>query len=161
MNYEVYTDGACRGNQFDQNLGAWAYLIRKVYDPVLSENKESSYATLNTTNNIMELTAVIRALEHLATLKAYDEKITIYSDSTYVVMGATIWYKGWIKKNWKNVKNVDLWKSLLAELARFKNLTFQHVTGHSGNRYNEYVDHLCNKAMDDFDPEENQLNSPK
>lgn len=146
MNIEIYTDGACRGNQFNKNLGAWAYYKdRYCYAKGIQEN---------TTNNIMELTAVIKALEMLALNKRFNDKITIYSDSTYVIMGINVWYKGWIKKNWKGVKNVELWKKLLTEKMKFARITFQHIPGHSGNIGNETVDKLCNEAMDKYEKEQ-------
>lgn len=153
MNIEIYTDGACRGNQFDQNLGAWAYLI--TYN---NAGKTYYYKVeKNTTNNIMELTAVIEALDKLYKFSediAKTDNITVYSDSTYVVMGITTWFKGWIKNNWKHVKNAELWKRLFELKNKFKNIKFQHIFGHSGNKGNEFVDSLCNKAMDDFEKEQ-------
>lgn len=151
MKINIYTDGACRGNQFRENFGAWAYLID--YNNKAYMTGQSSIIQ-NTTNNIMELTAVIKALEYLTNITDPKTKITVYSDSTYIVMGINVWYKGWIKKNWKDVKNVELWKRLLELQNNFYNITFQHIPGHSGNTGNEYVDKLCNEVMDGFKPKE-------
>lgn len=147
MKIEVYTDGACRGNQFEVNIGAWAYYI-KAKTSHKEYFAENCNVAGNTTNNIMELTAVIEALKTLSDTNAYNDEITVYSDSTYVVMGITAWFKGWIKKNWKDVKNKELWIKLLHSKNKFTNIRFQHVAGHSGNKHNEYVDRLCNEAMD-------------
>lgn len=139
----IYTDGACRNNQSRENIGAWAYYA--VYDDLTAEHAK---AVPNTTNNRMELTAVIEALKEALTDS--DEPITLYSDSTYVIQGVNEWYKGWIKKNWKGVANIDLWKQFLALKANFKNITFTHIRGHAGHKENEYVDELCNNAMDNY-----------
>ena len=126
----IYTDGACRGNGKAENIGAYAYLM--LYG---DHKKEYAKAVRNTTNNIMELTAVIEAL------KAIKKKlpITIYSDSQYVVST--------INEGWKIKKNQKLWQDYF-EIAKDFKIKVIHTRGHSGNRYNEYVDGLCNRAMD-------------
>lgn len=157
MKIEIYTDGACRGNQFDKNVGAWAYKITIIFGG--KENiLKSSDAVANTTNNIMELTAVRNALQVIKTKYIHGNTITVYSDSTYVVMGMNAWASSWINRHFKGVKNAELWKELIAlrtELGRWgNNIIFKHVTGHSGNPDNEYVDKLCNEAMDKFEKEQ-------
>ena len=120
----------------------------------------------DTTNNIMELTAVITALEYVLEIlkkeknynllinnKNNDKKINveIYADSSYVLKGITEWIENWIKKDFKNVKNVELWKKLynlkeqIEKLPSIK-LLFNKVKGHNGDKYNEMVDKLASNA---------------
>ena len=120
----------------------------------------------DTTNNIMELTAVITALEYVLEIlkkeknynllinnKNNDKKmnVEIYADSSYVLKGITEWIENWIKKDFKNVKNIELWKTLYnlkkqtEELPSIK-LLFNKVKGHNGNKYNEMVDKLASNA---------------
>lgn len=155
MNITVHTDGACRGNQFDKNLGAWAYHIEGAMNMGYFTHGTAK-AVENTTNNRMELTAVIKALEWFIAQPsslAFQNyaKITVYSDSTYVIMGINAWSKGWEKKNWKDVKNVDLWKQLIDLKNKFNDISFRHIAGHSGNKLNDLVDSMCNEAMDNFE----------
>lgn len=139
----IYTDGACRGNQNDNNIGAWAYRLE------FGEHiKEYSNVARNTTNNIMELTAVIQALRAIKPGARELYTIKVYSDSQYVVSGVNEWSKKWIKTGFKNVKNTELWKILLMLIKQFPNLTLCKVSGHSGHEGNERVDFLCNEAMD-------------
>ena len=119
-----------------------------------------------TTNNIMELTAVIEALEYVLEIlnkeknynlllnnKKNDKKmnVEIYADSSYVLKGITEWIENWIKKDFKNVKNVELWKKLynlkeqIEKLPSVK-LLFNKVKGHNGDKYNEMVDKLASNA---------------
>lgn len=137
----LYTDGACRGNGAENNIGAWAYCLR-----FGDTAKKDSGVVRNTTNNIMELTAAIRGLQAIKNKTAYP--IEVYSDSMYVVAGAYTWYKGWEQKNWHKVKNVELWKELIALKNQCTKIVFCHVDGHSGVAGNELVDSLCNEAMD-------------
>lgn len=137
----VYTDGGCDAKK---NIGAWAFRVEGADS---AEGTERFGALTHTTNNRMELMAAIRALEHLEIGPA----VRIYSDSEYVIKGATLWIKGWIKRNWKTfgntpVKNQDLWEHL-NKLVTLHNVTFVHVKGHSGNPGNERVDELCTLAM--------------
>ena len=120
----------------------------------------------DTTNNIMELTAVITALEYVLEIlnkeknynlllnnKKNDKKmnVEIYADSSYVLKGITEWIENWIKKDFKNVKNVELWKKLynlkgqIEKLPSVK-LLFNKVKGHNGDKYNEMVDKLASNA---------------
>ena len=120
----------------------------------------------DTTNNIMELTAVITALEYVLEIlkkeknynllinnKNNDKKmnVEIYADSSYVLKGITEWIENWIKKDFKNVKNVELWKKLynlkgqIEKLPSVK-LLFNKVKGHNGDKYNEMVDKLASNA---------------
>ena len=145
MEVKIYTDGACTGNP---GPGGWAAII-------LSENgkKELFGGEKLTTNNRMELTAAIKALEYCAQLEKKQlslKQIKIYTDSNYVKDGITIWINNWEKNNWKttdkkNVKNVDLWKKL-KELNEYNKVEWHWVKGHSENPMNELADSLAKKA---------------
>jgi ribonuclease HI len=137
---EIYTDGACRGNP---GPGGWAALLLAG-----EHEREISGAEAATTNNRMELTAVIRALE---ALKRPIEG-AIYTDSQYVRQGVLEWMPNWKARGWKTadrkpVKNQDLWQTLDALVAKHK-LDWHWVKGHSGNVGNERVDELANRAID-------------
>jgi len=138
---EIYADGACRGNP---GPGGWgALLIHK------GREKELSGAEPLTTNNRMELTAAIRALE---ALKKPGTSARVYTDSQYVIKGIEEWIGGWKARGWrtadkKPVKNQDLWERLDA-LAVQHSLEWHWVKGHSGVPGNERVDALANRAID-------------
>ena len=145
MEITIYTDGACVGNP---GPGGWAALI--IND---KGKKEIFGGEKLTTNNRMELTAAIKALEYC---NEKNEKqlslinIKIFTDSTYLKDGITIWVNKWKKNNWKtadkkNVKNVDLWKKLI-ELTKEKQIEWYWVKGHSENPMNDLVDNLAKKA---------------
>lgn len=132
----IYTDGACSGNP---GKGGWGAIL--IYGDAV---KEISGGEDNTTNNRMELKAVIEALKALKS----PCDVEIYSDSAYVVNAFTQkWIDGWKKKNWKtagntSVKNVDLWKELLSLMQNHK-VVFKKVKGHSDNELNERCDKLA------------------
>ena len=132
----IYTDGACSGNP---GKGGWGAIL--ICGDVV---KELSGGEDNTTNNRMELKAVIEALKALKS----PCDVEIYSDSAYVVNAFTQkWIDNWIKNNWKtadkkSVKNVDLWQELLV-LIKTHNVTFKKVKGHSDNELNERCDKLA------------------
>ena len=136
----IYTDGACSGNP---GPGGWGSIL--MYK---NNKKEISGANKNTTNNIMELTAVIEALKILK----YECNVKIYSDSAYVVNAFNQkWIYGWMKKNWKNasnepVKNKELWQELY-DLTQRHNVTFIKVKGHSDNEYNNRCDEMARNAI--------------
>ncbi len=130
----IYTDGACKGNP---GIGGWGAIMM-----FGEKSKEINGYAPNTTNNRMELTAVIEALKNI---KRHCEVI-IYTDSQYVQRGMTEWLEGWIKKNWKNVKNPDLWQEL-AKLAAQYTIEWRWVRGHNGDKYNERADELANLAI--------------
>jgi len=137
---EIYTDGACSGNP---GPGGWGVLLR--YG---TAEKELCGGEKDTTNNRMELTAAIRALEALKKGQAVD----LYTDSTYVRDGITKWIHNWKRNGWrtaakKPVKNVDLWQALDAALSKH-DVTFHWVKGHAGHDGNERADQLANKGMD-------------
>lgn len=130
----IYADGACKGNP---GIGGWGAIL--MYKEHL---KEINGYVAETTNNRMELTAVIEALK---TLKRKC-RITICSDSQYVVRGMSEWLEGWQKKCWKNVKNPDLWQELAA-LAQEHEIEWKWVRGHNGDIHNERADQLANLAI--------------
>jgi ribonuclease HI len=137
---EIYTDGACRGNP---GPGGWAATLE--YGEHL---RELSGAEALTTNNRMELTAVIRALEALKRSVA----ARVHTDSEYVRRGITEWVPNWKARGWrtadrKPVKNQDLWEQLDAAAARH-DIEWKWVKGHSGVPGNERVDALANAAID-------------
>ena len=141
---EIYTDGACRGNP---GVGGWAALLRRG-----THEKEILGAEAHTTNNRMELTAVIRALEALKR----ECKVAVYTDSQYVRNGIREWLAQWKRRGWKTadkkpVKNQDLWQRL-DELIVPHRLEWHWVRGHSGVAGNERVDRLANEAIDAFAP---------
>lgn len=133
---EIFTDGACSGNP---GVGGWGVLLR--YKDI---EKELSGGEAQTTNNRMELTAVIEALQALKT----NCNITLYTDSKYVMSGITEWMPNWKRNNWKtankknDVKNVDLWL-LLDELIKKHEIRWVWVKGHNGHPENERVDTLA------------------
>ena len=139
---EIYTDGACRGNP---GPGGWGALLR--YGDV---DKQLYGGEHLTTNNRMELKAVIEALSALSK----PCKVTLTSDSTYVLKGISEWLPNWKKRGWrtagkKPVKNGDLWKTL-DELAEMHEIEWHWVKGHSGHIENELVDQLANRGIDEL-----------
>ncbi|HEX3845753.1 MAG TPA: ribonuclease HI [Steroidobacteraceae bacterium] len=137
---EVYTDGACRGNP---GPGGWGALL-----VAAGQRRELSGAEAATTNNRMELMAVIAALGALKRRCA----VKLYTDSKYVLLGATEWLAGWKARGWRTasrepVKNQDLWERLDAEIER-QDIEWHWVKGHSGHEGNEHVDRLANEAID-------------
>jgi len=138
----IYTDGACKGNPGPGGWGAWLKSG--------ATEKELFGGELNTTNNRMELTAVIVGL---AALKR-PCKVLLYLDSQYVRMGITEWIRGWKAKGWRTstkqpVKNVELWQRLDKLVAEGGHeIEWRWVKGHSGDPGNERADMLANKGVD-------------
>ncbi len=135
---EIYTDGACKGNP---GRGGWGAILR-----MGTAERELSGFDKETTNNRMEMTAVIEGLKALKEPCA----VTLYTDSRYVIDGMTKWIFGWQKKGWVNaarkpVANVDLWQALI-EVARRHKIDWQWVRGHSGHPENERADQLASNA---------------
>lgn len=136
----IYTDGACSGNPGD---GGWACIL--LYK---DSKKELSGGQQNTTNNVMEMTAVIKGLEALKR----PCNVNIYSDSSYVVNTFEKgWIDNWLKNGWrtsdkKDVKNKDLWVKLY-ELSKIHNITFNKVKGHSDDILNNRCDELARAAI--------------
>ena len=142
----INTDGACRGNQNSENIGAWAYTIEHK-----GKYTEGFGTAVDTTNNKMELTAVLEALR--AVTDKHQTTI-IRTDSRYVQKGMVEWMNGWKIRGWKKangetVENLELWRSIENEYGKFfRSPIVEHVKGHSGDAGNEKVDALCNTAMD-------------
>ena len=141
-NVEIYTDGACRGNP---GPGGWGVVLR--YE---DSEKTLRGGERQTTNNRMELRAVIQGLSALRE----PCKVTITSDSTYVLNGVTKWMKDWKQKGWrttsnKPVRNVDLWQELDSATGEHQ-INWQWERGHSGHRDNERADQLANEATDEI-----------
>lgn len=137
---DVYTDGACSGNP---GPGGWGVLLR-----YKNHEKELSGGEALTTNNRMELTAVIEALKSLK----QSCHIHLYTDSQYVMKGFTQWLPGWIVKDWKNaskkpVLNADLWRQLL-DLSARHTIEWTWVKGHAGHAENERVDALARQFIE-------------
>ncbi|KHF26013.1 ribonuclease HI [Solemya velum gill symbiont] len=137
---EIFTDGACKGNP---GPGGWGALLR--YG---SEEKELYGGEAETTNNRMELTAVIRALEVLKRKVS----VAVTTDSVYVRDGITKWIHNWKRNGWKTaqkkaVKNADLWKEL-DELAQQHEIEWHWVKGHAGHPENERADELANMGIE-------------
>jgi len=139
---ELYTDGACRGNP---GVGGWGVVMRW-----RDRQKTLIGAEAQTTNNRMELTAAIVALESLKKPCA----VVLITDSEYVKKGLTEWLPAWKKRGWKTaakkpVKNADLWQRLDDAADRHK-VEWRWVRGHSGQEGNELADALANQAIDEF-----------
>jgi len=144
---QLFADGACSGNP---GPGGWAFILRHVTS---GKEKEASGAERETTNNRMELTAVIRALESLTRSAA----VELVTDSTYVGKGVSEWMPKWKANGWRRregtrwaeVKNEDLWRRLDALLQNHE-VRFTHVRGHSGHVENERCDMLAVAAYQKF-----------
>lgn len=139
---EIFTDGACRGNP---GKGGWGVLLR--YGAL---EKQLYGGDPETTNNKMELTAVIRGLEALKK----NSSVSITTDSRYVLEGVTEWMPGWKRRLWKTaakktVKNLELWQRL-DELVGKHEIEWHWVKGHSGHPENELADQLANRGIDEL-----------
>ena len=139
MTVAIYTDGACSGNP---GPGGWGAVL--LYG---EHRREISGASADTTNNRMELTAAIRALEALKR----PSDVALYTDSTYVKDGITRWLPGWKAKGWRTaskspVKNRDLWEAL-DTLVKRHDVSWHWVRGHAGNLENERADALAREAL--------------
>ena len=137
---EVFTDGACKGNP---GPGGWGVLLR-----MGRHEKEMAGSEAETTNNRMEMTAVIKALNALIE----PCEVIVHTDSRYVVDGMTKWIEGWQRKGWINaskqpVRNADLWHDLI-EATRRHTVNWQWVKGHDGHIENERVDKLASDAAE-------------
>jgi ribonuclease HI len=143
-NITIYCDGACSGNQFRGNRGGWGAVLS--YKDMV---KEIHGGERNTSNQRMELTACIEALERL---KGARRNVVVFSDSAYLVNGMTQrWYDRWQRNGWLNykkrpVENRDLWERLLGLVARH-DVGFRKVAGHTGVALNERADELARQAI--------------
>jgi len=137
---EIFTDGACSGNPGPGGYGA----LLKYADKI----KEISGCEIKTTNNRMEMIAIIKALQQLKK----PCRIKVVTDSSYVVKGMTQWVPGWIRRNWLNaqkkpVLNRDLWETLL-ELSKLHQIEWTWIKGHNGHPENERCDQLARNAIE-------------
>lgn len=137
---EIYTDGACKGNP---GPGGWGAILRW-----RGQEKELFGAELETTNNRMELLAVIQALNSLKR----PCQVKVFTDSQYVQKGMTEWLAGWKQRGWRTankapVKNADLWQALEHAATRHTAVQWQWVKGHAGHPENERADALANRAI--------------
>ncbi len=147
-NIEIYTDGSSLGNP---GPGGWGVVVIEKSKII----KEASGGNNDTTNNRMELTAAIKALEYIRS-KEDLAQVEIHTDSSYVLGGITIWIKNWEKNGWKTankkpVLNKDLWQDL-SELAKEteKIVSWHKVKGHSGHIYNDKADELATEAASNY-----------
>jgi ribonuclease HI len=145
----IYTDGGCSGNP---GPGGWAYVI--VLDTFQGGNIIASDmgGEKKTTNNRMELMAVISSLRALSSMSDVPRKAAVYTDSRYVQLGITDWINKWKRNSWKTsekkpVKNKDLWTELDA-LTGELTVSWKWVKGHSGDEYNERCDKMTREAID-------------
>ena len=137
---EIYTDGACKGNP---GVGGWGAILR-----FGETEKELFGGVANTTNNRMEMTAVIEALRALS--RSCDA--VVFTDSSYVQKGISEWIHGWKRNGWKTadkkpVKNADLWQTL-DQLAAGHKIEWRWVKGHAGHPENERADQLANRGVE-------------
>jgi ribonuclease HI len=139
---EIYTDGACRGNP---GAGGWGALL------ISGDKRKTMHGgEPETTNNRMELTAAIEALNVLKGRQS----VVLHTDSKYVMDGLTQWLPNWKRRDWKTaakkpVKNKDLWQAL-DEAANQHDVTWKWVKGHNGNAGNEMADELANRGIDEL-----------
>lgn len=147
----IYTDGACSGNP---GIGGWAAIL--LYKTQIVNNCKKEYKKCisgmeeKTTNNKMELTAIIESLK----LLKFPCKIELFTDSKYALDGATKWLNSWSENNWrcankKTVKNIELWQKLSLYL-KVHDITWHWVKGHADNDLNNEVDRLARNAFKDF-----------
>lgn len=148
---EIYTDGGCRNNP---GQGAWAYVIVKDGDIL---RKCSEYAA-NTTNNLMELTAIYKALRYISdeTLMCNEEvimrneEVVLYSDSQYAVNAINVWYRQWLDNGKLNKKKHTNLIGYIMTLKSRLNLKIEWTKAHSTNPFNNLADRLVNEAMDNL-----------
>lgn len=143
--FTLVTDGACSGNP---GPGGWGFRLKH------RDGTTDSYGSaISTTNNQMELMAVIEGLRRLAEMTSgAPANVTIITDSKYVLDGAKSWHKGWVKRGWRNAKgepvaNRELWEHLLALLKPHR-VTWTWVKGHAGHPDNEFVDQIACAGRD-------------
>ena len=139
---EAYTDGSCLGNP---GPGGWAYLIIGTLSTVIHKIEDSGGKYI-TTNNVMEMTAIIKVLEKCLELGI--TTVRVFTDSNYVRMGLTEWSKNWERNNWKtstggDVKNKEEWVKMIELMRKFEIVDIKWVKAHNGNKNNEYVDKLA------------------
>lgn len=154
MSYNIFTDGACRGNP---GIGSWGFVV---FDENKQEQGFKTGVEIATTNNAMELMAIKNALLHVCkNVDTYRREggVTIHTDSAFCINVITQWMDGWEHNGWTKkspgpIKNLDIIKEIHAHWHRaghsVGNIQLAKVAGHSGNYGNDRVDQLCNKAID-------------
>ncbi|MCL2759203.1 MAG: ribonuclease HI [Treponema sp.] len=160
--FKIYTDGGCSGNP---GPGGWAYvMVQQTFQgsQIIAKNKG---AEKETTNNRMELTAVIMALRALRVMDGVPRQAAILTDSQYVQKGMTEWIRTWKRNSWRTsdktpVKNKDLWL-LLDSLAIDFSLKWEWVKGHAGNEYNELCDAMTQEAIAEINAAEANPSEPQ
>ena len=152
---EIYTDGGCRGNGKAENIGSWAACL------MFGDHKKTiSGAEENTTNNKMELKAVVEALRIIG---KKGTPTIVYTDSKYVYEGATNWLVRWKMNRWRTsnkggeIANKLLWQQLDAQMMMFKTLSFEWVKGHADNPGNIEVDRIVNQTMDTWKKQKEEV----
>lgn len=149
--YEIYTDGSMKSNGIDYTSGdgGWAFVV--VRDSQIIYEDSGSQA--NTTNQKMELTAAIKGLEYIETIRKVGEEVVVYSDSAYLInCFLKEWYKTWMKNGWMNAKkepvaNKDLWMRLIPFFKHLK-YNFEKVKGHADNYFNNICDRKAQEAAE-------------
>lgn len=143
----IYTDGGCRNNP---GLGAWAYVV-------VQDNKPIHHDTCTkhpTTNNEMELTAILHAVRYATIHHMFD--ITIFTDSQYSLNAITLWYPQWLLHNaTADKKNIDLIRQI-HDILKSTNIQLKWVKGHASNPFNNLADQLVNQSMDDITLKQDQ-----
>lgn len=152
--FKIYTDGGFCNTQ-SKGVGAWAYIIRK-YDPKLKDYtsiKKDSNKVFNTTNNKMELEAMLKGISAIESLcDPSEDTVEIISDSMYVVKGSNEWLENWKKNEWKTisnkpVKNQDIWLKVIDIKNKFKKIKFTWVKGHDIDKFNIECDAMCQNKI--------------
>lgn len=167
----IYTDGSSRGNPGPGGWGGVLIFDKNFQFSISNFQNEKGWVKEiggreeHTTNNRMELTAAIRAIEFASklTAKSYKLEATINTDSKYVMMGITEWIHNWQRKGWrtagkKKVLNQDLWQELL-EVTESNDIVWKYVEGHAGHKYNERADEIATSFADGLTP--NLYDGPK
>lgn len=150
----LYTDGGCRGNGKEINVGAYGCFMEYVVDEEVFAKKEIGGKERNTTNNIMELMGAIEGLKAINR----NIRINMYLDSNYVKNGIESWISKWKRNNWRTtnrnpVKNKELWVELDKLVSQFDDIHFNWVKGHADNYGNTIADRICNDLMDELERE--------
>lgn len=148
MQYRLYTDGACQPNP---GHGGWAFIICLETDGVVAADSIQSGYEPQTTNNRMEIRAVIEGLKFFIQKFPKHYSLLLLSDSKYLLQGMEVWMfdwikRGWIKKDKKAVINTDLWKEVYNLVSKVQ-INYHYIKGHSGDSYNEECDKLAVKEI--------------
>lgn len=150
-NLHIYTDGSCTSNGRSDAVAGWAFAVIQ-NDDLVAEN--FGRVSGQGTNNIGELQAILEALEYLIQHSDRKQQVHLYSDSSYCIKGITEWRHNWKRFDWhrskdktKILRNRELWIAIDALVTRLPPIQWTLVKGHSGNKWNEYVDYLAKSAV--------------